>query len=87
MRMFVCNIVYAVCITGFVAGMGQVRVFGGGDYKIIPAEYLSGFSLNPTVPATIGEFFGSTRLHTGGVGRVSIRYGEIAIHTPQARGG
>lgn len=57
MYIYIYDIVYVVCIVGFGTGMARVRVFGGGDYKIIPAEYLSGFSLNPTVPP-IGEIFG-----------------------------
>jgi len=53
--MYIYYMVYVECITGYGEGMGRVRVFGDGDYKIILAPYPSGFSSYPTIPATIGE--------------------------------
>ena len=78
--MYIYYVVYVVCITGYGEGMGRVRVFGDGDYKIIPAPYPNGFSSYHSIFATIGENSGlSSASIWAGAGRVSIGYGEVAI--------
>lgn len=69
MYIYIYDIVYVVCIVGFGTGMARVRVFGGGDYKIIPA--------------TIGDFFGVNPASIW-AGWASVGYGEIAIPSSSA---
>lgn len=83
MYIYIYDIVYVVCIVGFGTGMVRVRVFGGGDYKIIPTPYPSGFSFNPTIPANIGEIFWVNHASIW-AGRALIGYGEIAIPSSSA---